>query len=699
MSVINWPILYINDPLKGRPLFNGQIFVGIPDLDPEDGNGNPINSKQLNVVEEDGTIVPVSQPFVISAGGNPVYNGKPVRLDVDGNYSIKILNKLGAQTYYIENVFEGEPLTDIDLINDLSQAYEFATWQLMVDSLIVFPDGKPLKTTEHTAGTGYGGASYLKTAGTTTKPVGSPDLLGGGYAALQSNNGYFYPKQFGAIVGAESFTAIEACINEAGEGAVFFWGNAGDEFFTTDGELPILSNTRHIFNGVEISRPTLNNVNAIFRQETAIDNVVFKGGFLKGNTDTTVGAFGGTAACVRIKGGTNILFYEMDMQDGASGLQLVDCDDVRVYDSEIISNTLTGISGNCNRLKVKRSKVKNNGFDTVGGFLHEIYMINSSFCELVGNEIGDNVDFSISVNIKNKSSDSKVGYELCLGWIIKGNTFFNDGGVNFTNASSEGELPIDQIPHALHVISGNHFTDSAGLSLTNPQDVTVVNNTGDETSPFLVRSSSERVGYEVSLQAVNNTFGSVSVAATNNTDTAAFTSDVIFTDMTLLTSGDAINWISTFGGNAYGTFRNISIPNTASLFDATSQSSYQSAKIVMRGGGDVPHLATRDILTTVSAAEVTPVVGEKGWDIEIFGLFNNMDIANTAAAPDGAMLTFGMQQNAGSSNRTPTFGSEYRLTDAWKVNKNINVQGQYFYITFIRRAGLWEQFQETGWVS
>lgn len=106
MAVINWEILYIPDPVKGRPLWNGQIFVGEPDLDPE------TSPKQLNIVQETGAVVPVSQPFVLSAGGVPVYNGSPVRLDVDGNYSIRIRDKNGAQTYYVSNVLEGQPVTE-----------------------------------------------------------------------------------------------------------------------------------------------------------------------------------------------------------------------------------------------------------------------------------------------------------------------------------------------------------------------------------------------------------------------------------------------------------------------------------------------------------------------------------------------------------------------------------------------------------
>ena len=105
MAAIQFPFLYAADPTKGRPLGGGQIFIGIAGLDPEDGNGNPINSNQLNVVQDNGTVVPVSQPFILSFGGVPTYNGSTVRLDVSGNYSIKILDKNGGQTYYVENAF------------------------------------------------------------------------------------------------------------------------------------------------------------------------------------------------------------------------------------------------------------------------------------------------------------------------------------------------------------------------------------------------------------------------------------------------------------------------------------------------------------------------------------------------------------------------------------------------------------------
>ena len=177
MSIINFPILYVPDPLKGRPLFSGQIFVGEPDLDPE----VIINQKQLNIVQEDGTIVAVNQPFTLSAGGVPMYNGSTVRLDVDGNYSLKILDRLGAQAYYIDNVYEGEPVTvaslpalvDTQLINDLSQAYEFATLEgdseSAVSSATTLPVGKVITVKERATGAD-GGAKWTVALTNTVTP-------------------------------------------------------------------------------------------------------------------------------------------------------------------------------------------------------------------------------------------------------------------------------------------------------------------------------------------------------------------------------------------------------------------------------------------------------------------------------------------------------------------------------------------------
>ena len=146
MANILFPILYVAEQSRGRPISYGQIYVGEPDLDPE----LPGNQKQLRIVQEDGTKIVTGQPFELSAGGVPVYNGATVRLDVDGNYSLKILDKYGAQAYYMHNVIEGQPITTDNLgdlvepiiANDSSQSYTYSSGAAMEADTTVLPVGK-----------------------------------------------------------------------------------------------------------------------------------------------------------------------------------------------------------------------------------------------------------------------------------------------------------------------------------------------------------------------------------------------------------------------------------------------------------------------------------------------------------------------------------------------------------------------------
>ncbi len=88
---------YFPSPDIGRPISGAQIFVGKPDLDPE----VVINQKQLSVLQEDTTIVQVSQPVLTGAGGVPIHLGSPVTILVEGDYALKVLNSSGSQIYYV----------------------------------------------------------------------------------------------------------------------------------------------------------------------------------------------------------------------------------------------------------------------------------------------------------------------------------------------------------------------------------------------------------------------------------------------------------------------------------------------------------------------------------------------------------------------------------------------------------------------
>lgn len=111
-NVARLPIDYFPDPTKGRPVFNGQVFIGEPDKDPE----IEANRKAVTLRQEDGTEVPVTtkgQPFITGAGGVILYNGSPVQIIADGDYSIKVLNAKGAQVYFVENALSNGTANNI----------------------------------------------------------------------------------------------------------------------------------------------------------------------------------------------------------------------------------------------------------------------------------------------------------------------------------------------------------------------------------------------------------------------------------------------------------------------------------------------------------------------------------------------------------------------------------------------------------
>lgn len=99
------PAEYYPDPDRSRAVFNGNIYIGEPDLDPE----IPANQIQVSALQEDGTSINISQPIKTNSGGIPVdVSGNVITLQIDSGqaaYSIKVLDKSndsgsGGQEYY-----------------------------------------------------------------------------------------------------------------------------------------------------------------------------------------------------------------------------------------------------------------------------------------------------------------------------------------------------------------------------------------------------------------------------------------------------------------------------------------------------------------------------------------------------------------------------------------------------------------------
>lgn len=99
-SLIKLPAGYFPNPKKNQPLGLAKIYIGLVDQDPH----VEANRKTVAGRQEDGTVVPLSQPVRTSIGGVPVDdNGNYVTLVVDGLYSMAVDDRNDNQVYYFPN--------------------------------------------------------------------------------------------------------------------------------------------------------------------------------------------------------------------------------------------------------------------------------------------------------------------------------------------------------------------------------------------------------------------------------------------------------------------------------------------------------------------------------------------------------------------------------------------------------------------
>ena len=113
------PYTYISDPTRGRPVFNGRVYLGNPDTDPT----QPENQIPVSVVQENGTLTQIEQPIRTGPGGVATFQGNPVQLDVQIiEHSMTIEDANGRQVYYSPRISLAT-IGDVptDLINQFIQ--------------------------------------------------------------------------------------------------------------------------------------------------------------------------------------------------------------------------------------------------------------------------------------------------------------------------------------------------------------------------------------------------------------------------------------------------------------------------------------------------------------------------------------------------------------------------------------------------
>lgn len=83
----------------------GKVYIGLIDTDPT----IPENQIQVYLQNEDGSVVPVSQPIIINAGGYPVYNGQIAKFVTVQGHSMAVYDALNVQQFYFPNVLKYDP--------------------------------------------------------------------------------------------------------------------------------------------------------------------------------------------------------------------------------------------------------------------------------------------------------------------------------------------------------------------------------------------------------------------------------------------------------------------------------------------------------------------------------------------------------------------------------------------------------------
>lgn len=115
---VDFPFTHITDPTTGRNLGLGKAYFGVIDGNPFT---NPADRVNVYAVQPDGSELLISQPVLASSAGVLVYNGTPVQLRIDGEYSLVVTNQMDVQVYYAARAATWEADTDARL--DALEAY------------------------------------------------------------------------------------------------------------------------------------------------------------------------------------------------------------------------------------------------------------------------------------------------------------------------------------------------------------------------------------------------------------------------------------------------------------------------------------------------------------------------------------------------------------------------------------------------
>ena len=193
---------YFPNPVASKALSNANIYVGLPDTDPE----VVANRKTISALQENGSIVAITQPVKTGLGGIPVYNGSPVTLLVDGRYSVKVTSSTGTQLYYVPANYQ----SDDSPVVKLSDIASLRTTQSEAG------DGETIYLVCHTTNGDGGQGTFRWDATSTAADDNGVTIAVTGVAVgrrVRQLSGFVTPEMFGGLSALAAYAPLSVILD------------------------------------------------------------------------------------------------------------------------------------------------------------------------------------------------------------------------------------------------------------------------------------------------------------------------------------------------------------------------------------------------------------------------------------------------------------------------------------------------------
>ena len=505
-------------------------------------------------------------------------------------------------------------------------------------------------------------------------------------------NGVYYAHWAGfSANGTDDDTAAvqDICDFAPDDAVILYRGNVslwdGEVVLTKDGQ-------KHIaYEGLRLVRSGLNQTDRFFSGD-GLSGVIIKGFRAEGTVDRLQPGFTASAACFRFDNCEDVAFYDVKASGGASGIQCYTTQGLKIYDSELTGNVLTGVSGVAGGVDLRRNKVYGNGY-SASGQTHDVYFINSKRGRIIGCEVGphnDPVSHQISVRYDIDSDDGT--YDDVDDWTIKGNIVVGGAGARFNSLGTDA---FDRKSVKNIRLTNNDFTEGAAIRFDEPENCLSM---GNNATSLTVAVASQIPGYTVSFSSIDD---SVDVVYQNALSAVRFDSrdNVKFIRTTINNgSAEAFRVITGYGGLAACSIYDPRLLGDGDPFDSGFLARYETNREVnVFSSSGLKHL-NRDLLTLESGNNHTPDNHQSGSNPIYLAITDGA--GTTINAPvissEGMSLTLVLRNNGGSG-RSVTFSSVYKLTSSTAAIKDSSVLNEYMVIRFKYISGAWRQDGEAGW--